>query len=758
MAPRTTYANLPQGYSPFTLFDQSFSDVGLLGNIPCTCVTAANVITLTPVLAVNPPTPAASAYPPTIAGYQNYLKFAFVADATSSGVVSAVIAGPAGTTNTTLPVYKGAGVQVTTGDVVAGTYYELAFSAALNSGNGGFYLLSPLFGAAVLAPIANNTVLGNNSGISAAPSAISASAVLDMVGNTQGNLLFRGAATWGVVAPLTSHGILLGQNTAAPTATAVMTNGQLLIGQTAADPAPTTISGDITISAAGVTAIGANKVTSAMIRQGVARSVIGVTGNATANVADIQGTANQALVVNSAGTALAFGQVNLAAAAAVTGTLPSTLGGTDNAVYAIGDLLQASATTTLARLAAVATGNVLLSGGVATVSAWGKVGLTTHVSGQLPLANGGTAANLVASNGGIFYSTGSAGAILSGTATASLPLLSGATAAPTWATIGYPTSATSGGVPFFSSTTVMGSSAILNLNQLLIGGGAGNPPTTLGTTGTATTVLHGSATAPTFGQIVAADVTTNTLTNATLAQAAANTFKGNPTTGTANVTDFTMGSLTTKATPVAADTLIIADSAASFALKVATVGTVASAGSVSSIAGNTGAFTLSNGITNSGNDIRLNVGQLPGVSTNSSASAGNLGEYIESVIVTGSAVSPGTGSAANVTSISLTAGDWDVRAIGNYKGGATTTVAFAFLSISTTTGVLDTTPGRYFGAPVSGTASTLFAGGGGNEFAISIPPYRFSLAGTTTIFLVTQQSYATSTMSTYGILSARRIR
>lgn len=568
MAPRTTYANLPQGYSPFTLFDQSFSDVGLLGNIPCTCVTASNVITLTPVVAAATPTPAASAYPPTISGYQNYLKFAFVADVTTTGLVTAVVASQSGTPNSTLPVYKASGAQVTTGDVILSTYYELVFAAALNGGNGGFYLLDPLYGAAVLAPIANNTVLGNNSGGLAAPSPLSASAVLDMVGTTSGSLLIRGASTWAANVP----------------------------------------TGDVTISTAGITAIGANKVTSAMIRQGVARSVIGVTGNATANVADIQGTANQVLVVNSAGTALAFGQVNLAAAAAVTGTLPSTLGGTDNASYAIGDLLQASASTTLARLAAVATGNVLLSGGVATISAWGKVGLTTHVSGQLPLANGGTAANLTASNGGIFYSTGAAGAILSGTATASLPLLSGASAAPTWATISYPISATSGGVPFFSSTTVMGSSALLTANAIMLGGGAAAAPTVLGSLGTTTTVLHGNAGgAPTFGAIVAADVATNTLTNATLAQAAANTFKGNPTASTANVTDFTMGSLTTKASPVAADTVIIADSAASFALKVATVGTVAAAGSVSSIAGNTGAFTLGIGLTNSVNDIRLSI-------------------------------------------------------------------------------------------------------------------------------------------------------
>lgn len=52
-----------------------------------------------------------------------------------------------------------------------------------------------------------------------------------------------------------------------------------------------------------------NSISNAKIRQGVARSVIGVTGNATANVADIQGTADQVLRVNTAGNDLNFGTV-----------------------------------------------------------------------------------------------------------------------------------------------------------------------------------------------------------------------------------------------------------------------------------------------------------------------------------------------------------------------------------------------------------------------------------------------------------------
>jgi hypothetical protein len=77
-------------------------------------------------------------------------------------------------------------------------------------------------------------------------------------------------------------------------------------------------------------------------------------------------------------------------AANVTGTVAAANGGTGNASYAIGDILYASGATALSRLADVATGNALISGGVGVAPAWGKVGLTTHVSGTLAAGNGGT--------------------------------------------------------------------------------------------------------------------------------------------------------------------------------------------------------------------------------------------------------------------------------------------------------------------------------------------------------------------------------
>jgi hypothetical protein len=74
----------------------------------------------------------------------------------------------------------------------------------------------------------------------------------------------------------------------------------------------------------------------------------------------------------------------------LTNALAATSGGTGQSSYAIGDLLYANTTTTLAKLADVATGNVLRSGGVGVAPAWGKVDLTTDVTGTLPVANGGT--------------------------------------------------------------------------------------------------------------------------------------------------------------------------------------------------------------------------------------------------------------------------------------------------------------------------------------------------------------------------------
>jgi hypothetical protein len=82
----------------------------------------------------------------------------------------------------------------------------------------------------------------------------------------------------------------------------------------------------------------------------------------------------------------------------LTGTVAVGNGGTGLTSYAVGDIIYASGTTTLSALADVATGNALISGGVGVAPSWGKIDLTTHVSGTLPVANGGSGAATFTAN------------------------------------------------------------------------------------------------------------------------------------------------------------------------------------------------------------------------------------------------------------------------------------------------------------------------------------------------------------------------
>jgi hypothetical protein len=79
-------------------------------------------------------------------------------------------------------------------------------------------------------------------------------------------------------------------------------------------------------------------------------------------------------------------------------TVAAIYGGTGQTSYAVGDLVYADTTTTLAKLADVAVGNALISGGVGSAPSYGKIGLATHVSGTLPVANGGTGATTYTAN------------------------------------------------------------------------------------------------------------------------------------------------------------------------------------------------------------------------------------------------------------------------------------------------------------------------------------------------------------------------
>ncbi len=76
----------------------------------------------------------------------------------------------------------------------------------------------------------------------------------------------------------------------------------------------------------------------------------------------------------------------------------------DGDIHSEGDTgLMYILSSTPANLAFAATGNALISGGVAAAPTWGKIALTTHVSGILPIANGGTNKDTFTTGSVIYY-------------------------------------------------------------------------------------------------------------------------------------------------------------------------------------------------------------------------------------------------------------------------------------------------------------------------------------------------------------------
>lgn len=210
-----------------------------------------------------------------------------------------------------------------------------------------------------------------------------------------------------------------------------------------------------------------------------------------------------------AGTATA-GQIIRSGASAA----PSWSTATYPATVAVSAILYGSSSNVVGTLATANSGVLITSAsGVPSISSTipsatqdnitrlGTVTVGVWNGTDIALADGGTNASLVASNGGIFYSTASAGAILSGTATANLPLLSGSSTTPSWASISYPASATSGGVPYFSSASAMASSAALGSGQIVLGGGAGAAPTTSANASIASGALSLGANASVLGSV-----------------------------------------------------------------------------------------------------------------------------------------------------------------------------------------------------------------------------------------------------------------
>lgn len=372
--------------------------------------------------------------------------------------------------------------------------------------------------AGSLTPIAGGTVLGNPAAITGVPIATSAP-VLGVPGASSGQLGLAGA-TGGTVTVLTDSSTGT-YNFRLPIAAG--TAGQPLLSGGGGATAMTFGTLQVPAGGTGLTSGTSGGIPFFNSGTTMASSVLlaanqlmlgGGVATAPSTLGSL-GTTTTVLHGNAAG-APTFGAVSLTAD--VSGTLPQANGGTGFSTYALGDTIYASATNVLSKL----TGNITTtkqylsqtgSGAASAAPAWATIAgaditgaaltktddtnvtmtlggtpttallraasMTLGWTGQLGLTRGGTAASLTASNGGIVYSTSSALAILSGTATANQILVSGASTTPAWSTATYPLTAAAGTMLNAGSSNVITATATPTLGA---NGGTGGQITLNGAT------------------------------------------------------------------------------------------------------------------------------------------------------------------------------------------------------------------------------------------------------------------------------------
>jgi len=146
-----------------------------------------------------------------------------------------------------------------------------------------------------------------------------------------------------------------------------------------------------------------------------------------------------------------------------------------------------------------------------------------------------------------------------------------------------------------------------------------------------------------------------------------------------------------------------------------------------------------------------------GTTTNNNADAGSVGEVISSSVAVGSAVSITTAATATsgktVTSISLTAGDWDVFGSVGINRAAGTNFTVIAGGISTTNNELNALYEEQI----------LFNYGAGGSVPLNTQTFplfttRVSIASTTTYYLIAYAQFTVNTATGYGRITARRMR
>ena len=235
---------------------------------------------------------------------------------------------------------------------------------------------------AAIGTVTGSNLSGINTGDQTSVTGNAGTATALQTARTINGVSFDGTAN---ITVTSAAGTLTGTTLNATVVNSSLTSVGTLLNLTVTNP----IVGSITGSSASTSG---NAATATALQ--TARTINGVSFDGTTNITvpaaagTLTGTTLNATVVGSSLTS-----VGTIIAGVWNGTtIAAANGGTGQTTYAVGDLLYASTTSALSRLADVATGNVLLSGGVNVAPTWGQVAdahISAHTSSKITITTKG---------------------------------------------------------------------------------------------------------------------------------------------------------------------------------------------------------------------------------------------------------------------------------------------------------------------------------------------------------------------------------
>ena len=316
-----------------------------------------------------------------------------------------------------------------------------------------------------------------------------------------------------------------------------------------------------------------------------------------------------------------------------------------------------------------------------------------------------------------------------------------------------------------------------NTNEVLHGGGAGYSKVSL--------------TADVLGRLTSVNFVTGGLAQVFMGQGTANadyrTLTGDVSVLSSGfVTVSGIGGASISASPTAAGNILIGDGAAFLSRGVIGDASLVSSGviTVTGIRGTTisavptsGAILIGNGttfatrvvigdaslvstglitVTGTGGVSFTSYstaarGQLLGTGTNDTANAGNIGELQTSFVSSSSPVTSTNATAVNLTSVTISAGDWDVW--GNFSLVTVSTAPQVAVGWISTVSAAIPDLSRHAGVSASATNTVLAAGTG-----FVVPGFTFSVTLNTPVYLSTFCQNGAGHSTVAGNLIARRRR